>query len=631
MYGDQLSSASVEVSQTYKDLFIDTVRTSPVGLQNTPKIYDNFGYMLGISKLAQQDYDLFSVPNTLQSYRQQLRLLQSAFLDATTTYGLAEVGQAYTGIAPIFVENVKERTGWTLTTYAGSVVSTGDGCVILDKVIPRIGAVIPVTGSVFSNGSPYRVSWSRLGTNTQIHSAVEYYSTIDAYIYVSASVFNNSSFAASMQNSLQKAVRADMQVRTFFTDAFAYTRFAPVVGGFSDPTIATASVGYIYNYNPTVPYCGSVFTGSVMQVPPIYSRYGSANWVTNYSLYEGGASYQLLDWNYDWLVYTRNDATYQMSVRTYASASIPNTVYYKDFNPDPITLLGAPSGSLGMHYVFDNPNVLNDISGNQNNLQFVSSYTKPLIMLARNDAKTGLSAVSGSMAYTGSVTNGSLNFTTSFSCEMWVSGVDTSLASGSSGLALKIQAAPDTNTSVNSNGIRFNLAPGSANRMELDIKNGSTTIINAPLTVYPVNLEAPERFHYFAWTYCSGSVYMYVDDQTIYSGSTGATLPTWPNPSYVFFGTSTGGFALDEVLVTNTFLTPEQACTNFQNTKPRMRRNVIGTQMEQYQQPQITMYASGSTEIEAHQFSIRGIKANGSYILDPRTAPSLHYPIFKQN
>ena len=69
MTADQLSSASTEISSTYKDLDLDEVRTTPITSSSDSKIYENFGVLAETSKQNTQNYDSF---NNTYPYRHPL-------------------------------------------------------------------------------------------------------------------------------------------------------------------------------------------------------------------------------------------------------------------------------------------------------------------------------------------------------------------------------------------------------------------------------------------------------------------------------------------------------------------------------------------------------------------------------
>ncbi|MFA5395651.1 MAG: hypothetical protein WC346_06465, partial [Methanogenium sp.] len=107
-YSEELFLAKQEINQTFKDLSIDTVRTSPVANRSTTKIYDNFGAVFETYKLEEQDFDKFNFTQSLQPYRQELRFLNYAYQAGSTTVGLQHLGYAFTGISPRIEDHIKE-------------------------------------------------------------------------------------------------------------------------------------------------------------------------------------------------------------------------------------------------------------------------------------------------------------------------------------------------------------------------------------------------------------------------------------------------------------------------------------------------------------------------------------------
>ena len=626
MYAQQFASASTDINQLLNDLYVTDVRTTPVNTsRTTSKMFDNFGSVLGVSKLFEQSYDQFNSVSVLQPYRQTLRLLTEAYLAGTTEEGLARVGHAFSGIAPLIVQPLVQYPGWALSTTTGSVKGVGPGFIVTDTDVPRIGHVLPATGS-FAVNDQFAVSWSRLGTNTFIRDSVNTYSGLDIYIFSTASVVG--SYGASIEQAFRKVVKADVNPRLFFSRDFSYYR--PQTGSVAvsvTNVLSLSSAGYMYNSAPTS-VTGAVFVGDVMQLPnTLYPIYDEAMY--DIDVYDSYVN-TIPDWYYDWLVLIRNDASYKFAVRQYGSSSIPSTVYFREYNTDTIDVLPFSTGSMGVHWLFDDQSpqraTLRDISSNSINLQRITtSGSVPGLVMSRDEIRTGVSP-SGSLVYTGSV-GPLLNFGASFYCEMWVTGIDKEAAARLNSITFKRQNAVNYSNVLNAGGYLVGIDIPSQ-RTKMSIQNTTTTTVTGSIASYL--LEDPRRYHYFGYTYASGSIYLYVDGQTVAS-MTGSVAPaSLPGAVFTAFIVSGSNIGIDEFVAGEGFLSPETALQHFQDTKPRLQRlGIPGSEIGQFHQPMITMYASGSGEVEFHQFSIRGLRNKGLYVFDRKTTDVIHLPLFK--
>ena len=191
MYADQLSSASLEVEQTFKDLSIQTARSIPIYGQTNSKLYDNFGYIFQANKLFNQDYELYNDTNLLTSYRQQLRFLSEAYLIGSTIDSINKVGQSYTGASPIILEPYTDHIGWRLTSFSASVIDVGKNVLLLDTDYPGIGNILYTNETSEFLGKTLYYSQSRLGYNTNPISKQHYYSGLKIFIYGSSSLNYN--------------------------------------------------------------------------------------------------------------------------------------------------------------------------------------------------------------------------------------------------------------------------------------------------------------------------------------------------------------------------------------------------------------------------------------------------------
>ena len=721
MYADQLSSASIEAQSVLFDTFLNTVRTVPVGQSNTARIYDNFGYQLGVTKFSTQNYETYNTTYDTQAYRQELRFLIDAYFAPTTQQAVARVGQAFTGMAPIVLEPAVNYDGWMLYSQSGSVVAQYDASIISDRHIPGFGTIIPCD-LPFAAAETFIISYSKLGVNTVLRDSYYQNSGALVYVYARDSVSSNTSFQDTVESQIGNVLRADARPLYTYSSRYTYTRTEPdstataltlpstgtsvdpLDGGggaiydeWSNPGWITANDGawavssgkdyteyligsafgfavpegaqiagiqataYVRNLTLTTNWkfmtvklvvngnvVGSnlsdgsyvnTLTGTLFSFGGSSSLWGlnltaedinssnfglalqfesdvdnsytvQVNYVqlriyyylnpTGFEYTDGGfltnsektaASGSIItgnvltlpgnaaedDWYYDWAIFTRNDASYEMAIRQYSSESIPSTVYYKPVVPHTYVAQYLPntSGSVRAHYVFNSPDRLDDISGYGNNLIYhaAASATTPTYMPSRNEQRVGLTYVGGGagdlIVYSGSV-GPSSNLINSFSFEAWVRGADK-YANGF--IYFKRDTSNDFNPGVVGDGYEFRIDFGN-NRLYFEVNGASKT---QSWTSFDITNEDPQRYHYFGITFCSGSVLWYVDDRHI-GTTTGATTPSSQSSSKLYLGwystavNANYDVGMDEVRLTDTFLTPEQARQNFYSTKPVISR-----------------------------------------------------------
>ncbi len=577
MYGGELSSLQTELDQTYSDLSIENVRVTSTGTQTTSKIYDNFGVYMGATKLFNQYFDIFSTGSVLQSYRQELRVLSQAFLEGASVEGVSKIGYAYTGVGPLFTQSLKSDYRWRLTNRTGSVVYVGPDFIITNPSIYPFGSYIPVPPNTFSTGSNVIVSYSKLGTNTKLRDKQSAYSMMEMIFYTGTNNTGSTGFISAITNSLQHVLKADQSVRITLSDNFVYYR--PQLSTSSvqvTDTLALSSTGYLYNSSPTSG-TGSSFTGTILQLPPNYKNF---------------------DWFLDWMIVKANDAYPVLEVRSYPSQSIPDTVYFKRYDTDLLPLLIPPDlTKQGTQYLFSSTgSVLYDISGHNNNLSLIYYDTPPQYKISRDERRLGLTFGSGSTIYaTG--TSPELNFPGMFSAKAWISGIDKT-ASGSLHSFTVKRLNPISN-------VGYDFGIDIDNQvMFIDIINGATT--RASSSIYNLLLEEPSRPHYFGYTYAGSKAYFYLDNLMLGSSSVGVLLPSVPAPASVSITVLGGGLGIDELVWGQDFLTPMEVEDDFANTKPRyFRLGIPSGSVDPFYQTKVTLFASGSHEIEFHQFNMR--------------------------
>lgn len=631
MIGNEVTSASVETGQVLADLSLDTVRTTSIEGQTTSKIYDNFGKLVGTDKLYDQAYETYTSASVdLMPYRQELRFLILSCYAGTSYEGIKLAGQAFTGISPIIIDKYREFPGWTLTVYTGSVVAAGNNFVVVDRYIPRVGRIIPTSSaSLFAPGTPYVISYTKLGTNTILGGAENTYHGIDLHVY--ASEYASGSIETSLEQAITKVLKADIAPRFFYSNIYE--------GYHIDGTLGSGSSDIVYNYDQSLNEGKNVYAEAGFGVTDSY--------LTNTSSVDGKAVYgRIVDlplstypnynWYYDYASLLFNDAHCTFGIRQYSSGSIPSTVYFEDYNTVPLEYLSFLPGADGTHWIFDTSDEATDISSNRATL--VRSGSIPIPILGRSETWLGQSidydAGIEEVFYSGT-TGSVLNFTNAFTCEVWLKGIDNLSLDDNVVVRVRHEDSGAVGLNIlNNDGYMFMIAPMN-NQVSLSVyKNSILTTVTADIS--DVTAELPSRYHYFAVTYYSGSVLFYRDDKCI-----GADTVPWPLPSLsgdVFTSielqsspalANSFSVGVDEVMWSDTVLTPEMAKARFEQTKPRLPRlSKTSYTIEEYQQPRWVVWASGSLEFELHHFSVRGLEYPHQYILNRRNASVFDVPIF---
>jgi len=578
VYSEEFYLANTEIDQTFDDLSIHSVRTSPVADRNFSKLYDNFGYSFETPKLPNQKYDVFNTGSVVQSYRQELRFLQKAYLEGTTDGALNNVGYAFMGIAPILEESVKEYGGWILTTYSGSVQKVGEDLIITNVDIPKVGNILKVSDPVFLEGDSFVYSFSKLGYNTKLSSKKNFNSRIKLTFYTHET---GSTFKQLVEKNVKKLVRADIKPLIYYDDNFVFTR--PSSSTIEDivlnDVLTTSHHGYIYNTKRIFP-TGSFYETDILELPSNYFQY---------------------DWFYDWMTNTINHGEIEVGIRSYSSGSIPDTVAYKRFTTEYPHLLTAPENAYHSHWIFNSEDTLWDIgvygtSSVGNNLIIGSSSTFSYIG-ARDERRFSLKNEDDySFSTSGSV---GINFQGAFSCEIWADGIDTNGSNNLQSFSLThTDGSGDDYYSIYFNGV--------LKRFGIDTSlSGASTGSFADIANYFD--EDPHRFHYFALSYIPGRIFFYIDGKLFSEEEITLNMPDIPSSS-IYVNCLGSGLAIDEILLSEGFLDEERAANNYYKSQPRVYRVGVPSDslLDRYHQAKFTFTAYGEKEIEYHQFSMRG-------------------------
>lgn len=488
-YAQELSSASVEVAQTANDLDILQVRATSILYRSTSKIYDNFGGNIGISKLFEQNYDGFNTGSLTQSYRMQIRTLLHASNYATALESILETGQAFTGVTPLVFDHTKYYYGWRLGADLGIVYDVGNNLIVSDRNIPSIGNILPTPlPSSFATGSVFGVTYSVLGVNTVLGSKNYRYQDVEIHMF--GSQFVSTSLVGNVNSAIINNLKANLVPNISYHSGYVYTR----------PSLSTQSVvvplsinsEFLTNLSPTYS-TGASYVGDVLMLP---------------------SGYQSNDWYYNWAYIAKNNSYVNLQFRSYASSSIPNEVYYQDFNPIPIDPLPALSTGVNMHYLLQNKNILWDIGNQQNNLVYdtvksagaVSTY-----FLSRNSDRVGIKLISSpGLFYNNTTDFANLTDMEMFYGEMWVSGINSSIGYGVGQILIKHDSAVGDYVDFVTNGYSFGV-DFYHEWAFMSYKSSTGSFVTYTRDISGLMHQASTLPHYFVFSFVLNNYKIYID------------------------------------------------------------------------------------------------------------------------
>jgi len=426
MYADEIVELYNEVQQSYDDLSIDTVRATPITDRSYSKMYDNFGALIKAPKRFDQYYETYSTASMVQSYRQQLRFLMQSYLNGMSITGLEKLGQAFTGVSPLVEQHIKANPRWILSVYTGSVLSVGDGFIIANTYIPRIGNVIPIDNSEgFSAGDRFSVSFTHLGANTKLSGEDLYYNTVVATYYTNTDN-PTPQYLTTLQDNVDyhtlRVIRADHQIRSSWEKSYTYYRpdLAYTSGSIIGlPVAPTSGLGVpAWIYSTVRPLTGDF---AMHENGFLYNtgRLHATGSVYTTPVLDLSNRYNVYRWYYDWMVNTREYGDYTIEVRQYPSASIPNSVYYipivsLDQAIPPI--LSEDTGSIRAHWFNVRSQSVYDAHGISSLVATSIPTYEPV--LSRDPRRYCFLYDSGITFQ--QTANTYLNFTESMTLEMWL-------------------------------------------------------------------------------------------------------------------------------------------------------------------------------------------------------------------
>jgi len=609
-YAQELSSSSVELTNVYRDLDLLQVRTTAIQQRTQSKMYDNFGSNIGIGKLFEQNHDGFSTSSLLQSYRMTIRTLLDGFNYANSIEGYNKVGQAFTGVSPLIFDHQRQYLGWRLGMETGSVAETGDGFIISNVDFYWQGRLIPTGSTSLDLGDSFGITYSALGLNTYLGSKDYKHRDIEIHAYASESV--GQSFKNNVQSAFNKVIKANQKAIVSYESGYSYFRPAFSTQSLSSELYRNSE--FLTNILPTRQY-GVPYDTEVVQLPAAYKEY---------------------DWYYDWAYTVKNDSSIKFFYRSYPSSLIPEEVYYQERSFQLVDILPYATGSVYAQYLLQDKNTMWDVSGNQINLSYDTTFTTGAVPATfyrgRNSELLGVKVTDLPGLYYKGLVESFLTYGDNFYGEMWLSGINSE-AVGTGSVIFK-----HDNTFIDyaqlSTGYAFGIDFG-LQRAFINIKPeiASSASESVSVSIASYLAQSSKLPHYFAFGFTPNSLSIYGDGNLLATSSVNLTFPVAGSYTGIdSFVVNQIGVGCDELGIGAGYLSPDLAKQNFDLTKPRLRSLAIpSSSVEEFHQSRAMIYGSGSTEVELSQFSIRPYKTPMWVISNKRTADILRYPLFRIN
>lgn len=346
-WGEQLYEADQGITNVYNDQFLDTVRVSPhASGRAATKLFDNFGTYVGPDIVSFQGAEVLEIGPTgsgWQGYRNQVDYMLRGAYQGGTREGTEDVGYAFSGVGAV-VESNYNTPRWRLLSATGTVVDSNQRYLITNQNwFPRNlwrGAwvrkstnplrEVKVTRSTenrlyfdeetdirsfFDVGDLFTVSFSHLGTKTNIYSEETHRAGVSVHIWVPAyeataslppSIFEKTQAGVNARretiverketilSTLRETLPAHVRPNVVFQDNYKVISgtaswnggtFAPTSGAWE----VTSQGLYVVNTNATCTWTSS----------PI----------------DLGADYRGHAWYPDWMAETKNDSSIQAQVR----------------------------------------------------------------------------------------------------------------------------------------------------------------------------------------------------------------------------------------------------------------------------------------------------------------------------
>ena len=585
MYACEYATGAVELLQMQNDLNVDYVREVPVDRSGVSKAYDNFGVLVGMSKLPGQNFNTYNNTNIWQSYRNTLAFLIQAQLNGSTDLGVSTVGAAMTGVHPIMITPLTESYGWRLTTYSGSITAIGPTILVVDPPFGRYGKVFYVDDeALFQVGGTATLSYSKLNRNTILKGEEWFYDGTELHVFAKSESVT-SDVMGMIDLAIHRVLPSYIKPRIFYHPDFVYTRFA--AGNGYDLGYNSARE-YVYNTRETSA-TGAILDSSILELPVTFCD---------------------RDWWYDWLTVELNNGRVQVELRQCASASIPAITPYYKYDENQIYPL--PQDNATGHWLFDSgtgdiiPNVVTGTLSYNALIADPSQLVYVVPSRVQEETRGGRSAFQAadngfmlSVAASGSIQRG-LDFKDAFNWEIWMSGV-ASTNTSSTTLVIK-RTGPDRS---------WNIVWDWGNK-ELTFAVASGAVISdvtGDISQH-INTEIGEYWHRWAGCFLPGeAMLLYEDDHLLASQVTNLVLPQTSDAANMGAFTITGGrgLSIDEFMCSTGSLSPQMNYDRWDLTRPHVFRPTVQKgHVQRYQQARFRVFAECPKEVQIHQFSMRG-------------------------
>jgi len=593
-YAEEFASGSAEINSVFRDLSLSTARISAIANRSYSKLYDNFGIVLGVNKLTEQNYETFNTGSYLNSYREELRTLFEAAYARTSRYAVERVGNAYTGVAPLVVDYSLQRARMKLNYKVATVVSSNEinrNFSVLDDGTKLHGFMLA------SEGDTVTICNGKIG-QTKIFSREKVLSSPDIICFPSSSL--STAGKSFIQDQLLKSLRVDQFSDFSYSDDYSYQRWTAPTGSSAvayDTYLEITPSGVMRN-SRDLPVYGHFITGSLMEMPP--------------SFLTGSNSYYP-----DFFIKTLNDSHCQTYLRFGNSTTLSELTYFSEMTNELVepmifrtSLKPAfiTTGSLGAHYLPDQNHKsgtckdLFDISGNA--ITLVHDLGSPYNLESRLENRAGVSCSGSMLRYVGN-TSPELFMTGDWYCMFWVWGLN----SGNTGnIVFKVQNTVDTFLGLSDIGYACDIDISNS-LITISWDNGSSTYTQAASIAAWTAIDYSQP-HLCTFIYAGGTVSLYIDDQrlTEVPATTAFPVLTIARPSLLIAG---GILGIDELIIEGAALTEADVVNVFENTKlrftsPYFRPHDALSLARQYVQPAYKLFSDRAKEIEIHQFSVRG-------------------------
>lgn len=548
---------------------LETVSTSSINNRTYSQMYATYGYLVDSSKQSQQDFLDYNYTNAMQPYVNTIAMLNKAAYTGLRSSGLDTIGQAYTGVAPDYIEQAVDYKGWNLTVETLDVLGIDTHYMYLNTTrssgsIEHSNIIELPNVNIFGNTTKV-LSYSKLGLNTKIYSRKETNSSLMTTFFGNLNTYNfaSGSLKNAIINSAAKMLRADFAIRPFYSNGYSNWR----------PNSSQQDL-YIQN-NKLVNW----------------DRISDITTVTSSILPLASGSYI---YSYDWNSTFYNSASASLLVRSYPAAVIPDTVYYKEVKNSTPPYLMPTSGSL--HYISKYISSSGSVFVDMNSAGLTMDQYSGTASVTISKRKDKFSTALDHTYYYASAINrvGTYN---AFTVEAWIKGIDTYAQN----VSIKLEEMNVSNAhTLEADGLGMFI--DTLNK-KLRVEIGSA--INNIQVDLPILSELPSRYHYLAASYASGSLYIVLDN-TLLKTETNVPMYTCNDDTVISMICSGSAVVIDEFQIHNQFIDPDSLIARFEETKSYVTdKKLLLSNNNLYHQAKWVFNNANTREVEIQQFSAK--------------------------